>query len=52
MVLPGKKVPIKVEFDTKGYPGERTRYTYVHTDSDKVGIIVFEIKAEVVKQEN
>ncbi|MDD5440160.1 MAG: DUF1573 domain-containing protein [Candidatus Omnitrophica bacterium] len=48
-VLPGKKVPIYVEFNTKGYPGDRTRYTYVHTDSEKTGIIVFEIRAEVVK---
>lgn len=48
-VLPGRKVSLEVQFDTKGYPGERTRYTYVHTDSDKVGIIVFEIRAEVIK---
>jgi|GEM_PF-641834 len=46
-VDPGERVSLDVQFDTTGYPGERTRYTYVHTDSDELGIIVFEIKAEI-----
>lgn len=50
IVLPRQKIPIYIEFKTEGYPGEKTRYTYVHTDSDKVGIIVFEIKAHIVEK--
>ncbi|MFA6079316.1 MAG: DUF1573 domain-containing protein [Candidatus Omnitrophota bacterium] len=52
VIQPGEKVPIYTEFKTKGYPGERTRYTYVHTDSKRSGIIVFEIRAEVIKEKN
>lgn len=48
MLLPGERAAIDIQFDTKGYPGERTRYTYVHTDSEKAGIIVFEIRAEII----
>lgn len=43
VVQPGKKVPIEIQFDTKGYPGERVRYIYAHTDSAKTPIIIFEI---------
>jgi len=48
VVKPGKKVPIEIQFDTKGYPGERVRYIFVHTDSVKNPIIIFEIRANVI----
>lgn len=51
LVRPGRKVPIEIQFNTKGYPGERTRYLYVHTDVASNPIIVFEIKADIAKKE-
>jgi cytochrome c biogenesis protein CcdA len=50
VVRPGKRVPLTVQFDTTGYPGPRTRYIYVHTDSKTTPVIVFEIHANVVKK--
>lgn len=49
-VLPGKKVPIEIQFDTAGYPGVKTRYIYVHTDSKANPITIFEIRADITKK--
>lgn len=46
-VLPGKEVSIEIAFDTKGYPGLRKRQLFVHTDSKKSSLVIFEIQADV-----
>ncbi|PIU41505.1 MAG: hypothetical protein COS99_05220 [Candidatus Omnitrophica bacterium CG07_land_8_20_14_0_80_42_15] len=46
-ILPGKSLEIEVVFKTKGYPGERHRYVYVHTDSREMRIVLLEIKAVI-----
>ena len=46
-VMPGKEVPIEISFDTKGYPGLRKRQLFVHTDSKKSALVIFEIQADV-----
>jgi len=46
-VMPGESVGIEIAFDTKGYPGIRKRQLFVHTDSKKNGLVIFEIQAEV-----
>jgi hypothetical protein len=47
VVEPGKEIPIEISFDTKGYPGIRKRQLFVHTDSKKNALVIFEIQAEV-----
>jgi thiol-disulfide isomerase/thioredoxin len=44
-IEPGKSTTVDVIFDTKGYPGERHRYVYVHSDDPKNSIIMLEVKA-------
>jgi hypothetical protein len=46
-VMPGKEVSIEISFDTKGYPGLRKRQLFVHTDSKKNALVIFEIQADV-----
>jgi hypothetical protein len=46
-VMPGESVGIEIAFDTKGYPGIRKRQLFVHTDSKKNALVIFEIQAEV-----
>ncbi len=46
-VMPGKEVSIEISFDTKGYPGLRKRQLFVHTDSKKSSLVIFEIQADV-----
>ncbi len=48
-VSPGEETSLDVQFDTKRYPGKRVRYIYVHTDSKKMGIIAYKIKANVAR---
>lgn len=48
-VAPGRKVPIEIQFNTAGYPGVKTRYIYVHTDSKTNPITIFEIIADIRK---
>lgn len=51
IVPPGKKVPIDIAFDTRGYPGMRTRYFFVHTDSSRTPVIILEIAADIIKND-
>lgn len=46
-VEPGKEVSIEIAFNTKGYLGKRKRQLFVHTDSKKNSLVIFEIQAEV-----
>lgn len=46
-VMPGKEVPIEIAFDTKGYRGDRKRQLFVHTDSKKNALTIFEIHVNV-----
>ena len=46
-IEPGKETPIEISFDTKGYPGIRKRQLFVHTDSKKSALVIFEIQADV-----
>jgi hypothetical protein len=46
-IEPGKSVTVDVSFNTQGYPGEKHRYTYVHTDDPKRSIIMLEVKANI-----
>lgn len=47
IVMPGEEVAIEIAFNTKGYPGIRKRQLFVHTDSKKSGLVIFEIQADV-----
>jgi len=47
VVQPGKAVPIEISFNTKGYAGLRKRQLFVHTDSRKNPLVIFEIQADV-----
>jgi hypothetical protein len=47
VVMPGEEVPIEMSFNTKGYPGARKRHLFVHTDSKKNALVIFEITADV-----
>ncbi|MCM8791483.1 MAG: DUF1573 domain-containing protein [Candidatus Omnitrophica bacterium] len=49
VVEPGKTVPIEIAFDTKGYSGLKKRHLFVHTDSKKNPLVIFEIQADVRK---
>jgi hypothetical protein len=44
---PGKETPVEISFDTKGYPGIRKRQLFIHTDSKKNALTIFEIQADV-----
>jgi hypothetical protein len=47
VVEPHKEVPIELSFNTKGYPGVRKRQLFVHTDSKKNGLVIFEMQVDV-----
>ena len=46
-VEPGKEVPVEISFNTKGYKGLKKRQLFVHTDSKKNPLVIFEIQADV-----
>ncbi|MGA2775668.1 MAG: DUF1573 domain-containing protein [Candidatus Omnitrophota bacterium] len=48
-LLPGESTTIEVKFNTKGYSGEVKQHIYVNTDNVDKALIVFIIKANVVK---
>jgi len=51
-ILPGRRAPIDIKFDTRDYAGENTRKTvYVHTDSAKRSIITLEVRADIQKDD-
>ncbi len=50
-VIPPKDVvSLQVKFETNGYAGEKRRFIYVHTNSSRNPIVMFEIKANVIKR--
>lgn len=46
-VKPGEEISIEITFDTKGYSGKKKRHLFVHTDSKKNSLVIFEIQADV-----
>jgi len=46
-IMPGQETLVEISFDTKGYPGVRKRQLFVHTDSKKNALVIFEIQADV-----
>jgi len=44
---PGESTVIDVTFDTKGYPGERYRFIYLHTDRITNPMIMLQVRAEI-----
>lgn len=49
-ILPGRRSPVDIRFDTIDYVGDNTRKTvYVHTDSAKRPIIMLEVRADIRK---
>ncbi|MFA5276748.1 MAG: DUF1573 domain-containing protein [Candidatus Omnitrophota bacterium] len=48
-LLPGESTTIEVKFNSKGYSGEVKQHIYVNTDNVDKALIVFIIRANVVK---
>ena len=46
-VEPGREVPIEITFDTKGYSGVKKRQLFVHTDSKKNPLVIFEMQSDI-----
>jgi hypothetical protein len=46
-IEPGQSTEVEVNFNTTGYPGERTRFSYVNTDNPDNPIIKLEVKAMI-----
>jgi hypothetical protein len=47
VIEPCKAVPVEISFNTKGYAGLRKRQLFIHTDSRKNPLVIFEIQADV-----
>ena len=47
VVASGEEVPIEITFETKGYSGLKKRQLFVHTDSKKNSLTIFEIQADI-----
>ncbi|MDD5438680.1 MAG: DUF1573 domain-containing protein [Candidatus Omnitrophica bacterium] len=49
-IAPGGVSRITVQFNTRGYPGEKERYVYIHTDNSDRPIIMYKIQATVIPE--
>ncbi len=48
-LAPGESTIISVAFNSAGYSGVVKQFVYVNTDNDKLPVIRFIVKAEVIK---
>jgi len=48
-LAPGESTVINVAFNSKGYSGAVKQFVYVNTDNDRLPVIRFIVKAEVIK---
>ncbi|MBN2453625.1 MAG: DUF1573 domain-containing protein [Candidatus Omnitrophica bacterium] len=46
-IAPGESVPVGIVFDTRGYSGIKKRQLFVHTDSKKNPLVIFEVEADI-----
>lgn len=47
ILAPGEEAPIEFTFDTRGYSGFKKRQLFVHTDSKKNSLVIFEMQADI-----